>query len=108
MACTFSCTELFRRSYFLNTALNSGIANFAIRSRPKLSSGMAAANTNASSLPTLMDMMTEKISISGARTAVRMIIIKAICTFDTSVVRRVTSEDVENWSMLANEKFCTR
>ena len=55
-----------------------------------------------------MDMMTEKISISGARTAVRMIIIKAICTFDTSVVRRVTSEDVENWSMLANEKFCTR
>ena len=36
-----------------------------------------------------------------------MIIIKAICTLVTSVVRRVTSDEVENRSMLEKEKLCT-
>ncbi len=49
-------------------------------------------------------MTAEKISISGARMAMRIIIIYAICTFVTSVVRRVTSDEDENLSMFWNEK----
>ena len=46
-------------------------------------------------------MVKAKINTSGARTAIRMIIIKACCTLLISVVRRVTSEELENSSMLA-------
>ena len=35
--------------------------------------------------------------------AVRMSCMNATWTFCTSVVRRVTSEELENWSMVANE-----
>ena len=56
----------------MNTARKSGMAVLTIMARPKPRMGMTAANTNASCLPTRMDMMTAKISISGARTAVRM------------------------------------
>ena len=107
MACTFSCTELLSRSYFLNTALKSGIAVFAIRYRQKPSTGIMPAKMKASCLPTRMDMMLAKISIIGARTAIRVSIINACWTFATSVVRRVTREDVENRSMFENEKSCT-
>ena len=48
-------------------------------------------------------MMKEKISISGPRVATRMIIIKDICTFMTSVVIRVTKLETENLSMFSNE-----
>ena len=41
---------------------------------------------------------------SGARTAMRMISMNACCTLVISVVRRVTSEELEKRSMLANEK----
>ncbi len=54
-----------------------------------------------------MDIVMAKTSIRGERTAVRMIIIKAICTLVTSVVRRVTREEVENLSMFENEKLWT-
>ena len=47
-------------------------------------------------------------NISGARTATRMIIIKAIWTLVTSVVMRVTSEAEEKRSMFSKEKSCTR
>ena len=53
-------------------------------------------------------MEMAKTNIIGARTAVRMIIMKAICTFDTSVVMRVTSEAEEKRSMFSKEKSCTR
>ena len=48
-------------------------------------------------------MTKAKISTSGARTAMRMMSMNACCTLVTSVVRRVTSEELENASMLANE-----
>ena len=54
-----------------------------------------------------MDMMLAKISIIGARTAIRVSIMNACWTFATSVVRRVTREDVENRSIFENEKSCT-
>ena len=50
----------------------------------------------------------EKTNISGARTAMRMDIMKAICTLLMSVVRRVTREAVENLSMFSKEKCWMR
>ena len=51
--------------------------------------------------PMINAMVKAKINTSGERTAMRMSIIKACCTLLMSVVRRVTSEEVENSSMLA-------
>ena len=48
-------------------------------------------------------MMTEKISISGERTAMRMSIIKPIVQLLMSVVMRVTREEEENLSMFSKE-----
>ena len=53
-------------------------------------------------------MMTAKRNISGARTAMRMHIMNAFWMFVTSVVSRVTSDEVENRSIFAKEKSCTR
>ena len=44
-----------------------------------------------------------KIKTSGARTAMRMMSMNACWTLVTSVVRRVTSDELENWSMLLKE-----
>jgi len=44
------------------------------------------------------------ISIIGARSRMRSIIKKVTCRLLTSLVMRVISEAVLNWSMLANEK----
>ena len=50
---------------------------------------------------------TAKTSMSGARTAIRMIIMNAFWTLVTSVVRRVTSDEVDMASILAKLKFLT-
>ena len=47
--------------------------------------------------------MKAKMSTRGARTAMRMSIMNACWTLVTSVVRRVTSEELEKASMLENE-----
>lgn len=51
-------------------------------------------------------MTIEQTSISGARTATRISIIKEFCRLVTSVVIRVTRPAVLNLSMLENEKLC--
>ena len=48
-----------------------------------------------------------KISISGARTAMRRIICQAFCRLVTSVVMRVTRPAVLYLSMFEKEKACT-
>lgn len=48
-------------------------------------------------------IIKEKMSIKGPRIATRMIIMKDICTFTTSVVMRVTRLDTENLSMFSKE-----
>ena len=45
--------------------------------------------------------------MTGARKAMRIIMLNAICTLFTSVVKRVTSEAVENLSTFENENDCT-
>ena len=52
-------------------------------------------------------MMSAPIIIMGARNTMRIIILNAFWTLFTSVVRRVTSDAVENLSTLENEKDCT-
>ena len=46
-------------------------------------------------------------SITGARTSRRIPIISVICIILQSLVRRVTREAVENFSMLRKEYSCT-
>ena len=53
-------------------------------------------------------MTMEKMNIIGLRMAMRMIIMKDICTLVTSVVSLVTRLEEENLSMLEKEKVCTR
>ena len=90
-------------SYFLNTALNAGIAFFATRRSPQTRNGTTTTNVRASFPPMINAIIIEKMNISGLRTAVLIIIINDICTFDTSVVSLVTSEAEENLSMFSNE-----
>ena len=89
---TFSWIELFRASYFLNTLLKSGITLRITRNKPKPStgttnrkiaailppiprSGMVTRKITASRPPMTKPMTKEKISISGQRMAMRIIII---------------------------------
>ena len=54
--------------------------------------------------PVMKAITMAKMIMSGARMAVRMIIMYESCTLFVSVVRRVTSELVEKRSMFENEK----
>ena len=104
---TFSSMDSFSLSYFLNTLRNAGSAYLPISSRPNTSTGTTTTKVIASLPPIRNAMMIENVSISGARTAMRISIMNAICTLLISVVRRVTSDEVENLSMLLNAKVCT-
>ena len=88
--------DSFIRSYFLKTERNAGIAFLAIISKPKTRTGITITNVIARLPPIRKAMITAKTSISGARTARRVTIINAICTFVISVVSRVTRDGVEN------------
>ena len=70
------------------------------------SSGTSTAKIIESLGDTVIVITTENMSINGARTAMRMSIMNAFCTFPTSTVRRVTRPAVENLSIFANEKSC--
>ena len=67
------------------------------------STGMTARNIHARFPPMTKAMTAAKTIITGQRTAIRTIIIYAICRFQTSVVIRVTSEGVEYLSMFSKE-----
>ena len=95
MAIRFSCTCAFIASYFLSIALKRGNARVPMKIKNAASTGMAKANTTASSAFRRTAIMVAAMSISGERTSVRMIIIKDCCTFVTSVVRRVIRDAVE-------------
>ncbi|MPM45905.1 hypothetical protein SDC9_92597 [bioreactor metagenome] len=69
---------------------------------------MATRNTRESCLLSPMARTRAATSMTGARTSSRMPIIRVICMELTSLVRRVTRDAVENFSMLEKEKLCTR
>ena len=57
------------------------MASRAMKSSPMTSTGTMTTKVSASLPPIMNAMMMEKIIISGARTAMRMHIMYAICTF---------------------------
>ena len=71
------------------------------------SSGSTTRNTWLSCRLMVRAMTKAVISITGARTSIRMPIIRVICTDETSFVSRVIRDAVENRSMLAKENLCT-
>ena len=107
IAATFSCTELFKASYFLKIRRKIGKAMSTIAARMMASTGTIPRKMSAIWTLIRHAMTMEKMIMSGTRTAIRIIIPNAFCTFVTSVVMRVTSEEVEKRSMSANEKSCT-
>ena len=66
---------------------------------------MVTTKTSAMRPPMMNAIVNEKIRFSGARIAVRISIMNAIWMFWMSVVRRVTSDALENLSMLPKEKL---
>ena len=69
--------------------------------------GRVTANTSDSDGCSEMAITSAATSIPGARSAILSIILTKFCSCVTSLVSRVTSEPVENLSILANEYFCT-
>ena len=69
--------------------------------------GTLTKNTIDRSGFTLTAIISAPTSITGARNPIFISIKKEFCTIFTSVVRRVTSEAVENLSIFLNEKSCT-
>ena len=74
---------------------------------PRKITRIARATTKTMLSLVLMEkaITREKISVSGARKHMRMIIWKAFCKLVTSVVRRVISPAVLNLSILEKENF---
>ena len=104
---TFSSMDSFILSYFLKTARKAGIASFPIMIRPTARIGTTITKVVASEPPRTYAMMIAKANISGALTAILIIIINAFWTVVISVVILVTRDDVENLSMFPNENFWT-
>lgn len=68
---------------------------------------MATAKINASCALSRIDMVRAVTIITGPRTSGRMPLHTAFCRTATSLVSRVTSDEVLNRSMLEKEKLCT-
>ena len=68
---------------------------------------MTITKREASAPPMIYAMTMENIIIRGARMAVLIIIMYANCTFPTSVVILVTSDEVENLSIFSKANVCT-
>ncbi len=75
MPLMFSCTDSFRRSYFLNTAWNSGMVSRITRASPPPRRGMVSTKIQAMRPPMMKAIVKEKIIIRGARKASRVSII---------------------------------
>ncbi len=103
----FSSTTPFILSYSLKTRLNTGWAFDMMKKSPMPSTGTAARKTEASRRFIRAAAVSEKISMTGLRTAMRISIMNACCMFVTSVVRRVMMLEGENLSMFSKEKLCT-
>ena len=77
MPFTFSCTDAFSLSYFLNTRVIYGNDFNKIRTMIPPSTGIHATNIHASDGLTANAITTENTIIRGTRTAIRMIMLNA-------------------------------
>ena len=68
---------------------------------------MAMRNRIDAGLLMVSVMIHDRMIINGALASRRILIIYACCTLVMSVVIRVTSPEVEKWSIFLKEKSCT-
>ena len=104
MADTFSWTLAFRSSYFRNTWLKMRRVTTMMVPMTTTRKPRAMRKVRLSSTLMIMHMTKLNTRVRGERTAMRMIIMKAICTLVMSVVIRVTRPGTLNLSMLEKEK----
>ena len=96
---------LFRPSIFACIRVNRGKPVRTTVTMITASSGIETASTTASEGFMAMVMISAPISMPGARRHMRISMLIMFMIWVTSLVRRVTSEPVEKWSMFANENF---
>ena len=106
IAISVSWMEAFSASYFLNIAEKRGIAFLVITARLIPRTGIATRKMSDNCALIWTAIQVAIMSMTGARTIIRIQLVNAICTVLTSVVRRVISDGVEKWSILAKEKSC--
>ena len=87
----------------MNTRLKIGWVRVMIVAIPRARIGRVKTKTRLIRALIVIAMMIEKISVSGARTAMRRMVWNAFCTLVTSVVSRVMMEEVLNLSMFEKE-----
>ena len=103
----FSCTVEFSPSIFSCIRENRGKPLEMMIPTTTSITGMLTRNTMDREGRMAIAMIRAAIIIPGARSASRSSILTKFCNWVTSLVSRVTSEPVENLSMLAKEYFCT-
>ena len=103
MAERFSWTTRLTPSVRSWKALNMGLTWRTIRRISTSSRGNATRNTRLSFKLMETASTRAETSITGARTSSRILIIRDICSILQSLVRRVTREAVENFSILRKE-----
>ena len=86
---------------------NSGMALRMISPSAMSRAGIVTARIRARRELRRIAMNSANGSIRGARIMMRMPIVQMFCIWVTSLVRRVTSEALENWSMFSNENDWT-
>ena len=107
MAFRSSCTTRFTASVLFCSAVKKGPTYRTTISTSTTRMGMLTRYTWLSCRLVRRASTMAVISITGARTVMRMPINSIICTADTSLVSRVMRLAVEKCSMLAKLKRCT-
>ena len=103
MACTFSCTDLFKSSYFTNTFENNFTVFDMIKNSAHPSTSIATINMMLIFQLISTHMKILKTRFSGALTEALSTCWNAFCMLLTSVVIRVINPAEEKRSMLENE-----
>ena len=104
MPARFSCITTFTLSSFFCTCMNSGLVSLNRITMTTASTGIVQSTISDSRAFSINTAATPPMHKSGERTSMPSTWVNAFCTWVTSLVVRVTSEPVENLSMLAKEK----
>ena len=107
MAFRSSCTTRFRPSVAFCREVKKGPTYRSTMNTISASSGRITRKIWLSCRLMRRAITRAVMSITGARTSIRIPIIRVICTDETSLVSRVMREAVEKCSMLEKEKRCT-
>ena len=107
MALRSSCTTRFRSSVAACKEVKNGPTFRSTSTTPSTSRGITTRNTWLSRVLMMSAITSAVTSITGARTSMRMPIMRVIWRLFTSLVSLVMRDAVEKCSILAKENFCT-